>query len=74
MLSKSDFILACSCPKKFVYKKAGYPTTNDTNEYMQILAKGGYIIGLYAQLMFPDGIEIKSGSPEKAAEETRQLL
>lgn len=74
LLSKSDFILACSCPKKLVFKKAGYPTTKDTNEYMQMLAKGGYIIGLYAQLMYPDGIEIKSGSPEQAAEETRRLL
>ena len=74
MLSKSDFILASSCPKKLVYKKAGYPTANDTNEYMQMLAKGGYIVGLYAQLMFPDGMEVQGGSPEKTAAETKKLL
>jgi len=73
-LSKSDFILASSCPKKLVYKKAGYPTANDTNEYLQMLAKGGYIVGLYAQLMFPDGIEVQGGSPERTAAETKRLL
>jgi len=73
-LSKSDFILASSCPKKLVYKKAGYPTANDTNEYMQMLAEGGYIVGLYAQLMFPDGIEVHGGSPERTAAETKRLL
>jgi len=73
-LSKSDFILASSCPKKLVYKKAGYPTANDTNEYLQMLAKGGYIVGLYAQLMYPDGIEVQGGSPEVTAAETKKLL
>lgn len=74
MLSKSDFILASSCPKKLVYKKAGYPTANDTNEYMQMLAKGGYVVGLYAQLMYPDGIEVQGGSPGETAVETRRLI
>ncbi len=58
-LSKSDFQLALSCPKKLVYKKENYPTTNDTNEYMEMLAKGGYIIGEMAKLYYPTGIEIE---------------
>jgi len=74
LLSKSDFILASSCAKKLVYKKAGYPTANDTNEYMQMLAKGGYVVGLYAQLMYPDGVEVQGGSAEVTAAETRRLL
>lgn len=74
LLSKSDFILASSCPKKLVYKKKGYPTANDTNEYMQMLAKGGYVVGLYAQLMYPEGIEVQGGSPELTAAETKRLL
>jgi len=37
-LSQSDFQLASSRPKKLVYKKAYYPTVNDTNEYMEMLA------------------------------------
>lgn len=74
MLSKSDFVLASSCPKKLVYKKAGYPTANDTNDYMLMLAKGGYVVGLYAQLMYPDGLEVQGGSPESTATETSRLL
>ena len=58
-LSKSDFQLASSCPKKLVYKKNGYPTANDTNEFMEMLAKGGYIVGEMATLLFPTGIEIR---------------
>jgi hypothetical protein len=57
-LSKSDFQLASSCPKKLVYKKAFYPTANDTNEYMEMLAQGGYIVGKMATILFNDGIEI----------------
>src|SRR5687768_14863600 len=73
-LSKSDFILASSCPKKLVYKKQGYPTSNDGKEYMEMLAKGGYIVGKYAQLMYPGGIEIAAASNEDAVEQTRQLI
>lgn len=73
-LSKSDFILACSCPKKLVYKKQGYPTGNDTNEYLQMLAQGGYIVGKYAQLMYPQGIEIEAPTNQEAVEKTNQLL
>ncbi len=36
LLSKSDFKLASTCPKKLVYKKAAYPTMNDASEYMEM--------------------------------------
>ena len=72
-LSKSDFQLALSCPKKLVYKKANYPTTNDTNEYMEMLAKGGYIIGEMAKLYYPDGIEIE-GNQQESLEMTNKHL
>lgn len=57
-LSKSDFKIASSCAKKLVYKKNGYPTNLEGNEYMQMLADGGYLIGKYATLHYPHGIEI----------------
>jgi hypothetical protein len=41
ILSNSDFKLASSCPKKLVYKKAQYLTSNDTNEYMEMPAQRG---------------------------------
>jgi hypothetical protein len=72
-LSKSDFQLASTCPKKLVYKKLGYPTSNDTDEYMKMLAKGGYVVGMMATLMYPDGIEI-TGSTKEAIERTNEYL
>jgi len=73
MLSKSDFQLASSCTKKLVYKKLAYPTSNDTNEYMEMLAQGGYIIGYMATLRYPDGIEVK-GNIHEATEQTVAYL
>jgi hypothetical protein len=72
-LSKSDFQLASTCPKKLVYKKQGYPTTNDTNEYMEMLAKGGYVVGLMATLQYLDGVEI-TGSTKDAIQKTNEYL
>lgn len=72
-LSKSDFQLASTCSKKLVYKKQGYPTTNDTNEYMEMLAKGGYVVGLMATLQYPEGIEI-TGNTQEAIEKTNEYL
>ncbi len=74
MLSKSDFKIASSCPKKLIYKKASYKTKNDENEYMEMLAKGGHIVSKYAQLMYPGAIEVNAESLEQAFEKTRQLL
>jgi len=72
-LSKSDFQLATNCPKKLVYKKAGYPTSNDCNEYMEMLAQGGYIVGYMATLLFPEGVEIK-GSTSACIALTKEYL
>lgn len=57
-LSKSDYKVASSCPQKLLYKKKGYETSNDTNEFMEMLAQGGYVVGKMATLLYPDGIEI----------------
>jgi len=72
-LSKSDFQLASSCPKKLVYKKAFYPTANDTNEYMEMLAQGGYIVGKMATMLFPEGIEVE-GNTQDCIAKTQNLL
>jgi hypothetical protein len=73
-LSKSDFKIASSCAKKLVYKKASYDTLNDANEYMEMLAQGGHIVGKYAQLIYRGGIEIKADSIGDAIAETNSLL
>ncbi len=75
ILSKSDFKLASDCPQKLLYKKAKYPTTNEGNEYLQMLAEGGYIVGKMAQLLYPEGIEITTEKgTEDAIRKTHELL
>lgn len=74
MLSKSDFKIASTCCKKLVYKKTSFETKNDTNEYLEMLAQGGHIISKYAQLTYPNGIEIKSETLDDAIEETKKYL
>ncbi len=73
-LSKSDFQLASTCPKKLVYKKQGYPTSNDTNEYMDMLAKGGYVVGHLATLLYPDGVDIDEKTTLGAINKTNECL
>jgi len=63
-LSKSDFKIAHTCPTKLWYKKHGYPTSNDENEYMKMLADGGFMFGKLAMLLFPRGIEVTGTIPE----------
>jgi len=74
-LSKSDFKTARECPTKLYYKKKGYPSFKEGNEFMEMLAEGGHLIGCYAQLMYPDGIEIKTEKGTSVAlTETKKLL
>jgi hypothetical protein len=70
-LSKSDYKVARECPTKLYYKKLGYPSTKESNDYLKMLAEGGYMVGKMAQLMYPEGIEISS---DNALEETLEYL
>ena len=74
MLSKSDFKIASTCSKKLIYKKASFETMNDANEYIELLAQGGHIIAKYAQLIFPNGIEVKGETIDEAISETKKLI
>ncbi len=59
LLSKSDFKLTSTCTKKLVYKKGAYPTMNDANEYMEMLAQPeNYVISCD----FPVGLLIHFGA------------
>src|SRR5579859_5420406 len=73
-LSKSDFKIASSCAKKLVYKKLSYDTLNDENEFVEMLAQGGHLVGKYAQLIYRGGIEIKADSIDEAIAQTKNLL
>ena len=60
-LSKSDFKVAQTCPTKLYYKKNKYPSLNEENDYLSLLADGGFMIGKLAQLLYPEGFEIEGG-------------
>lgn len=60
-LSKSDFKVAQTCPTKLYYKKNKYPSLNEENDYLSLLADGGFMIGKFAQLLYPEGFEIEGG-------------
>ncbi len=66
-LSKSDFKAARECPTKLYYRKNKYPNLKQENEFMQLLAEGGFMVGKMAQLYFPDGIEVPGGRDQEAA-------
>lgn len=74
-LTKSDFKVARSCPTKLYYRKLGYSTTKDENPYFELLADGGYMIEVIAQLLFPDGRPLGyAQSDEEAFRETLAAL
>ena len=70
-LSKSDFKLARQCITKLYYKKLKYPNTLEDDQFMQLLAEGGYMVGKLAQLLYP-GINVDNLAT--AVAQTRQLL
>ena len=74
-LSKSDFKVARTCATKLYYKKLGYRSMKEEDEYLQFLADGGYMIETIAKLCHPDGIEIgfERGS-ELSRDETMWVL
>lgn len=74
-LSKSDFKVARTCAAKLYYKKLGYPSARDDDEYLRFLADGGYMIEAIAKLLHPEGIEIGfENGPEASFEETMNAL
>ena len=74
-LTKSRFKLAVECPTKLYYTgKAEYANTNSDNEFLAMLADGGFQVGELAKLMFPGGIEITSKNVNEAIRQTSELL
>ncbi len=54
-LTKSDFKVARTCPTKLYYRKLGYPTREDGDEYLTALADQGYLVEALARALYPDG-------------------
>ncbi len=73
-LTKSSFKIARECPTKLYYKVHNYPNKLEENEYLELLADGGYMIGKIAQLLFPEGHFIAFEKSSDAIAETEKLL
>ena len=74
-LSKSDFKVAQDCPTKLYYRKRKFPSTMDENEYLKMLAEGGYAVGKLATLLYPGGVDLSDiGDPTEAVDRTNELM
>ncbi len=73
-LSKSDFKTARECPTKLFYRKNKYPNLKQEDDFLKLLAEGGFMVGKMAQILFPKGIEISSLDPEEAIAQTQKYL
>ena len=73
-LSKSDFKTACNCTTKLYYKKKGFPSSNEGNDYLQFLADGGHQVGKLATMQYPDGIDINTGNNHEEAKKQTSLF
>lgn len=74
-LTKSRFKLACECPKKLFYTgKPDYYDANKDDDFLAMLADGGYQVGALAKLRFPSGVEIHGLEHQKALDDTAALL
>ena len=75
-LSKSDFKIACTCATKLYYKELGYPRVDDEDQYLKLLADGGYMVEEIARIQYePEGrlLGYQSGTAA-AARETADAL
>ena len=73
-LSKSDFKVARQCATKLYYRKLRYPSTVDDDPYMELLADGGFMVGKFAQILYPEGVMVANLDPASAVAETTSLL
>ena len=75
-LTKSRFKIAVECPTKLFYtgKRTEYADSMEGNEFLAMLAEGGYQVGALAKLRYPEGIEIREKSHAAAEAETRDYL
>lgn len=75
-LTKSRFKLAVECPSKLYYcgKRKEYRDTMADNDFLAMLADGGYQVGALAKLRYPGGIEIEGLNHAEAEAKTREYL
>ena len=75
-LTKSRFKLAVECPRKLYYtgKPDRYPDVMADDDFLAMLAEGGYQVGALAKLGYQDGIEIHETEYAAATALTQEYL
>lgn len=75
-LTKSIFKIGLDCPRKLYYHKKPneYFDAKVEDPFLESLARGGYQVGMLAQLKYPSGIEIKSKDYAESIDLTQQHL
>lgn len=75
-LTKSRFKLAVDCPTKLFYCGRGntYRDAMAENDFLTMLAEGGYQVGALAKLRYPGGIEIEERNHAAAEAQTNEFL
>ena len=72
-LTKSRMKLGLECPKKLYYYD-DYRNQDSGNEFLEILAEGGYQVGELAKYYHPNGYEVLSKGDDDQLKETSDLL
>jgi hypothetical protein len=75
-LTKSRFKLATECPTKLFYanKRKEYKDAMEGNDFLAMLAEGGYQVGELAKKRYPEGIDIAEKDSAKALALTQEYL
>lgn len=75
-LTKSRFKMAVECPTKLFYtnKPRTYKDANKDNDFLEMLADGGYQVGALAKFYYPNSVEIGCSQNEMAEKLTKQYL
>lgn len=73
-ISKTDYKVARECPAKLYYRMNKYPSSKDGDEYMELLAEGGYMIGAIASLLFLDAVLVDEPDHDKAVALTQEYF
>lgn len=74
-LTKSRVKIALSCPTKLFYAgKADYANTMVDNDFLAMLADGGFQVGALAKILHPGGHEIVSKNNAEALAETAEWM
>ena len=67
--------MAVECPTKLFYtRKSKYEDIMENNEFMAMLAEGGFQVGALSKALYPEGVEVAEKDNLKAIEITQALL